>query len=89
MSKKKSRSHLYGTMRTELTPLQYEIITHLCAGASDQEIADRVYKSKVSIRYHLPRIYKKMRVATRNQAIVVGLQEYVPIDQVVVPRIES
>jgi DNA-binding NarL/FixJ family response regulator len=51
-----------------LTPRETEILSLLSVGASNDEIGDRLFISPNTVKTHLYRIYKKIKVPNRFQA---------------------
>ncbi len=61
--------------RHEISPREAEIITEICNGLSNQEIADKLFISLQTVKDHTSRIYSKTNVRNRMQlmAMVQGL----------------
>lgn len=61
--------------RHEISPREAEIITEICNGLSNQEIADKLFISLQTVKDHTSRIYMKTNVRNRMQlmAMVRGL----------------
>lgn len=55
-----------------LTPREMEILQFLAQGMTDPEIAARLIVSTRTVRSHNSRMYSKMGVANRTQAVLVG-----------------
>ncbi|MFT6136370.1 MAG: ATP/maltotriose-dependent transcriptional regulator MalT [Cyclobacteriaceae bacterium] len=55
--------------RYGLSERESEVLVLLKEGLSNQEIADRLFVSLNTIKTHLARIYQKMGVTRRTQAI--------------------
>lgn len=53
----------------EITEREYETLEHLAAGLSNKEIARRLGVSPNTVKTHLARIYEKLEVSRRTQAI--------------------
>lgn len=53
-----------------LTQREQEILALLAVGLSDQQIADALFLSPNTVRWHNRQIYSKLGVSTRTQAIV-------------------
>lgn len=53
----------------ELTPRETEVLTYLAEGVSYAEIAKKLMVSKNTVKTHLKRVYSKLEVANRLQAI--------------------
>jgi DNA-binding CsgD family transcriptional regulator len=53
----------------EISPREKEIITEICNGLSNQQIADKLFISLQTVKDHTHRIYGKVDVASRVQLI--------------------
>ena len=51
-----------------LTPRQIQILAQVAVGASNEEIADKLYLSSHTVKTHLYNIFKKINVSNRMQA---------------------
>lgn len=58
----------------ELTPRELQILQILADGVSPQEVAERLYISPKTVRNHLTKVYDKLGVNSRSQAIVEALR---------------
>ncbi len=56
------------SMKNLLTLREQEVVKLIAAGASNEEIADRLFISGHTVKSHLYRIYKKIEVPNRLQA---------------------
>jgi len=56
-----------GTIR--LTKREIEVLSLVLDGKSSREVADALYCSKRTVDFHLSRIYEKLQVANRVQAM--------------------
>jgi two-component system, NarL family, response regulator LiaR len=63
-------------VRSPLTPREWEVLDLLCAGLSDEEVADALVLSPETIRSHIQRSMRKLGVRSRSAAIdaVAGLR---------------
>ncbi len=52
---------------TSLTDRENEILTLICEGKTNLQIADKIYLSVNTIKYHVKNIYEKMDVSSRTQ----------------------
>ena len=55
-----------------ISPREYEVLLQIAAGQSNQEIAEQLYISLSTVKTHVSRIYDKLGVKRRTQAIQVG-----------------
>jgi DNA-binding NarL/FixJ family response regulator len=54
--------------REQLTRRETEILAMICVGASNDDIADKLYISTNTVKTHIYNIYKKIHVPNRTQA---------------------
>jgi DNA-binding NarL/FixJ family response regulator len=54
--------------RERLTPRQLEILQHIAAGETTGEIADSLYLSPETVRWHVKAILRKLKARTRAEA---------------------
>ena len=52
-----------------LSPREQEVLDYLAQGFLYKEIADRLAVSYATVRTHVERIYQKLRVRSRSQAV--------------------
>ncbi len=57
-----------------LTPKEKEVLALVAKGASNQEIADKLYVRDVTVKTHLNSIFKKLKVTNRTQAVLLAMQ---------------
>ncbi|MEI6646027.1 MAG: response regulator transcription factor [bacterium] len=57
------------SLRTTLSTREHEILELLATGWGDKQIADKVELSKHTVNTYLRRIYEKLHVHTRSQAV--------------------
>ncbi len=57
-----------------LTPKEKEVLLLVAQGASNQEIADKLFVRDVTIKTHLNSIFKKLKVTNRTQAVLLAMQ---------------
>ncbi len=57
-----------------LTPKEKEVLALVAQGASNQEIADKLYVRDVTVKTHLNSIFKKLKVTNRTQAVLLAMQ---------------
>ena len=58
-----------------LSRREIEILSYIARGASDREIAQALFLSLNTIKWHNRQIYSKLGVANRRQAVKLALQE--------------
>jgi DNA-binding NarL/FixJ family response regulator len=61
--------------RSILSYRELEILSHVVNGMANKEIAAAVCLSSDTVKTHLKKIYKKLGVGSRSQAIKIALQE--------------
>lgn len=57
-----------------LTSKEKEVLQMISKGASNKQIADKMFVKEVTIKTHLNSIFKKLKVANRTQAVLVAMQ---------------
>lgn len=60
--------------RDELTPQERQVASMVIGGASNKEIAGRMYLSPKTIETHLSRVYRKLDVRSRQELTVRALE---------------
>jgi ATP/maltotriose-dependent transcriptional regulator MalT len=55
-----------------LTPRELEILDLIALGLSNQEIADRLFVSVNTVKTHSSRVFEKLEVRRRTQAVRQG-----------------
>lgn len=58
----------------DLSDREYEVLALLVEGLNNPEIAERLYVSKSTVKFHVSSILSKMGVSTRTEAVAVALQ---------------
>jgi PAS domain S-box-containing protein len=58
-----------------LTPREREILQHVSVGRSNREIAGVLYLSPATVKIHLERIYAKLDVTNRAEAVARALRD--------------
>ena len=53
----------------EISEREYQVLEQLAEGLSNQEIADRLFVSANTVKTHLARLYAKLDVSRRTQAV--------------------
>ena len=64
-----------GSADHQLTTREVAILSELVQGFETQEIADRLFISRETVRNHVKHIYEKLHVHSRSQAVVKALKE--------------
>ncbi len=57
-----------------LTLREIEVLTLVAQGASNQTIADKLFVKEVTVKTHLNSIFKKLKVNSRTQAVLLAMQ---------------
>lgn len=57
-----------------LTLREIEVLTLVAQGASNQSIADKLFVKEVTVKTHLNSIFKKLKVSSRTQAVLLAMQ---------------
>lgn len=55
-----------------LTPREAEVLSLVTQGKSNKEVASELFCSKRTVDFHLARIYEKLNVRNRLQAVMVA-----------------
>lgn len=55
-----------------LTSKEKEVLEMVANGASNKQIADKLFVKEVTVKTHLNSIFKKLKVANRTQAVLVA-----------------
>lgn len=50
-----------------LSKREWEIVDEICKGLSNKEIANQLFVTEKTVKFHLTNIYKKRQVKTRTQ----------------------
>ncbi len=58
----------------ELTGREKEVLALVAKGASNNEIAEKLFVREVTVKTHLNNIFKKLNVTNRTQAVLLGMQ---------------
>lgn len=59
---------------TELTEREKEVLTCLVRGLSNKEIAEQLFISDKTVKIHVSKIFKKINVKSRSQAVIHAIQ---------------
>jgi len=65
----------FENLETNLTKREIEVLRLLCQGKSYKVIADSLYVSPNTIRFHLKNIYKKLQVNSKYEAVIKASKE--------------
>ena len=57
---------------SELTPREQEVLTHVARGLTNEQIAERLVIAPKTVRNHVTRIYRKLDVDSRAQAVILA-----------------
>ena len=72
--------------RHGLTEREAEILTLICRGMSNQQVAQRLYLSINSVKTYIRTAYRKIGAESRSQAVIWGLRHgFVPTPQRIRP----
>lgn len=66
-----SQDEVNARLKTPLTNREYEILVETYNGLSNKEIADKLFLSVNTIKFHLKKVYNKLDVSNRIQALKV------------------
>jgi len=58
-----------------LTPRELEVLTHLAAGRTNDEIAERLVVTTRTVRAHVERLMDKLGVGSRSGAVARAIRE--------------
>lgn len=61
---------------SELTEREKEVLLCLVEGLSNKEIADKLFISDKTVKIHVSKIYKKLNVKSRSQAVIYAVQNH-------------
>ena len=57
-----------------LTLREIEVLTLVAKGSNNQSIADELFVKEVTVKTHLNSIFKKLKVSSRTQAVLLAMQ---------------
>ena len=57
-----------------LTQREKEVLTMVAKGASNHDIAEKLFLKEVTVKTHMNSIFKKLKVSNRTQAVLLGMQ---------------
>ncbi|MGN0330842.1 MAG: LuxR C-terminal-related transcriptional regulator [Kineothrix sp.] len=58
----------------ELNRHEQDVLRLLCGGLKNAEIADRLFVTENTVKYHLKKIYQKLQVGSRNEAVARAME---------------
>lgn len=58
-----------------LTPREYEILQLISLGLTNDEIAVRLYIERTTVKTHIQRLFRKLKVSDRTSAVMVALHQ--------------
>lgn len=72
----KSTNLLFGSDEPvePLTLREIEVLTLVAQGANNQTISDKLFVKQVTVKTHLNSIFKKLKVTSRTQAVLLAMQ---------------
>ena len=57
-----------------LTQREKEVLSLVAKGASNHDIAEKLFLKEVTVKKHLNSVFKKLKVTNRTQAVLLGMQ---------------
>ena len=57
-----------------LTQREKEVLSLVAKGASNHDIAKKLFLKEVTVKTHLNSVFKKLKVSNRIQAVLLGMQ---------------
>ena len=57
-----------------LTQREKEVLSLVAKGASNNDIAQKLFLKEVTVKTHLNNVFKKLKVSNRTQAVLLGMQ---------------
>jgi two-component system, NarL family, response regulator LiaR len=58
-----------------ITPREHEILTHIAAGLSTREIAEKLFVSENTVKTHASRLLDKLDARRRTQAVQIAKEQ--------------
>ncbi len=68
-------SSFHTHFQASLTQREKEVLTLLCQGKSYKMIAEALFISEDTVRYHIKNVYKKLQVSSKSEAVAKALKE--------------
>ena len=59
---------------TQLTEREVEVLALMADGLGNQEIADRLFISRSTVKYHISGVFTKLGVTNRTEAIALAIK---------------
>ena len=59
----------------ELTPRELDVLQQLSKGLTNKSIANKLFISERTVKFHISSIFKKLDVATRTEAVSIAVQK--------------
>ncbi len=60
---------------SSLTEREWEVLTQVCKGLKNKNIADNLFISETTVRHHLTSIFEKLNVTSRLQLVVLAFRK--------------
>ena len=60
--------------KISLTEREHEVLTMAAKGSNNKDIADKLFLKEVTVKTHMNNIFKKLKVASRTQAVLAAMQ---------------
>lgn len=70
----KDMSFDVNSKKDPLTQRELEVLKMLTQGASNKEIAEKLFVKEVTVKTHMNNIFKKLKVTSRTQATLLAMQ---------------
>ena len=67
-----THSALVGAGEAALTAKELEVLRHLALGRSNREIAEALWISDQTVKFHLRNVYRKLGASTRTEAVRIA-----------------
>lgn len=66
--------NMHTSQEPDLTRREKEVLEQLCQGKSYKMIADSIFVSEDTVRFHIKKIYKKLQVNSKSEAVIKALK---------------
>ncbi len=67
---------LYQTIHFDLTEREKEVLLLMTQGLNNVEIADRLFVSRSTVKFHVSSVLSKLNANTRTEAVAIALQNH-------------